>query len=125
MNSHYKDMTVTRLFPYLEKLSLYWDGAQVVHYKSMYPSCHITGLVVNYGISNTYVLEIPYFTTKPLTWATEHDISWAIRDIPQTPIPILVISWLIGHPIKQAMWAGEVQKISHTTSPIVSTLQVA
>ena len=28
------------------------------------------GLVVNYAISNTYVLEIPYFTTKPAILAS-------------------------------------------------------
>ena len=29
---------------------------------------HIGGLVVNYAISNTYVLQIPYFTPKPVIY---------------------------------------------------------
>ena len=49
----------------------------------------ITGLVVNYGISNTYVLEIPQFTTKAvicMTYDNEDDayirygpiITWSV-----------------------------------------------
>ena len=30
------------------------------------PKNNIAGFVVNYGISNTVVLEIPWFTTKPV-----------------------------------------------------------
>ena len=29
---------------------------------------YVVGLVVNYGISNTIVLEIPYFTTKVMIY---------------------------------------------------------
>ena len=32
---------------------------------------HLTFLVVNYGISNTIVLEIPEFTTKPAIFHDE------------------------------------------------------
>ena len=33
---------------------------------------HIAGLVVNYSISNTIVLEIPQFTTKTTTYALDY-----------------------------------------------------
>ena len=36
---------------------------------------HITVLVVNYSISNTIVLEIPYFTTKPAIYCSH---MWAM-----------------------------------------------
>ena len=32
----------------------------------------IAGLVVNYGISNTIVLDIPYFTTKPAIYRVSY-----------------------------------------------------
>ena len=34
----------------------------------------INGLVVIYGISNTIVLEIPYFTTKLVVWKLQHSV---------------------------------------------------
>ena len=37
----------------------------------------IPGLVVNYGISNTVVLEIPYFTTRPARWCSRC-AAWSI-----------------------------------------------
>ena len=34
----------------------------------------IIGLVVIYGISNTIVFEIPYFTTKLVVWKLQHSV---------------------------------------------------
>ena len=38
----------------------------------------IAGLVVNYGTSNTIVLEIPYFITKSVKWHDwmKHEVTW-------------------------------------------------
>ena len=47
----------------LDKLYKAWDE---ITRDTLY--LHIHGLEVNYGISSTYVLEVPYFTTKPVIY---------------------------------------------------------
>ena len=44
----------------------------------------VTGLVVNYGISNTYVLEIPKFTTKPARYICSRTRNLALNQICDT-----------------------------------------